>query len=160
MISACLAVLLASSASAAEPAPAASATAAPLMQSTMTVATLYTGDRMRDPFLPATSSGRGGARLAGAEENQGPPTADIHALTLRGMLKDPVADFAIFGAETGETFMLRGGRLYNERNKPVPGITGRINLRQKRVELMTADKDVQTFMIGEKEKAKDEEKRP
>ena len=55
--------------------------------------------------------------------------------------------------------MLRANRLYNERNKLVPGITGRINLKQKRVELMTADKDVQTYLIGEP-KEKDEDKRP
>ena len=124
----------------------------------MTVAALYTGDRVRDPFQPASSGVRGAARVE-EKADLGPPTADIHALTLRGMLKDAAADYALFAAETGEVFMLRANRLYNERNKIVPGITGRINLKQKRVELMTADKDVQTYLIGEP-KEKDEEKRP
>ncbi len=157
MILALLAVLLAPPAHAAAPAVSTAAAAVPV-QSTMTVASLYTGDRMRDPFTPATSGGRGPIR-AEKEEDAGPPTADIHALALRGMLKDASTDYALFAAETGEVFMLKAGRLYNERNKPVPGITGRINLRQKRVELMTADKDVQTFVIGES-KDKEEDKRP
>lgn len=151
-----LAVLLAPAAFAAAPAPAAAPAAA--AQSTMTVAALYTGDRVRDPFQPASSGVRGTARVE-EKTDLGPPTADIHALTLRGMLKDAAADYALFAAESGEVFMLRANRLYNERNKLVPGITGRINLKQKRVELMTADKDVQTYLIGEP-KEKDEDKRP
>ncbi|MDX6770448.1 MAG: hypothetical protein SF051_13010 [Elusimicrobiota bacterium] len=158
MILALLAVLLAPAAHAAAPAVSTAAPAA-VSATTHTVASLYTGDRGRDPFLPASSGGRAPARVD-LDAPQGPPTADIHALTLRGILKDRSADFAIFAAESGETFMLRAGRLYNERNKPVPGITGRINLKQKRVELMTADKDVQTFVIGETNKEKDEEQRP
>lgn len=142
------------------PAPAVAAAPGAPAVSTQTVGSLYTGDRGRDPFLPATTGGRSGARND-KEELEGPPTADIHALTLRGILKDAKADFAIFAAESGETFMLRGGRLYNDRNKPIAGVTGRINLKQKRVELMTADKDVQTYVIGEtKDKEKDEEQRP
>lgn len=153
-----LAVLLAPAAFAAAAASTGTATAPPPMQSTMTVASLYTGDRVRDPFQPASSGGRGSVRVE-EKTDLGPPTVDIHALTLRGMLKDSSADYALFAAETGEVFMLRSNRLYNERNKVVPGVTGRINLKQKRVELMTADKDVQTYLIGEP-KEKDEEKRP
>lgn len=152
-----LAALLALAARA-QPAPSPAPAGSALAPSTMTVASLYTGDRVRDPFMPATGSSRSAAR-ADVEGELGPPTVDIHALTLRGMLKDAKTDFALFGAETGETFMLRGGKLYNERNKAVPGVRGRINLRQKRVELVGADKNVQTFMIGE-DKEKDEEKRP
>lgn len=156
-ILALLAVLLGAPASAAG--VAASTAAAPgVQQSTQTVGSLYTGDRVRDPFMPAASGG-GGSRAAKREdgEPEPPPSADIHALTLRGILKDRNADYAIFAAETGETFMLRAGRLYNERNKPVQGITGRINLKQKLVELFTPEKDRQPFIIGES-KDKDESK--
>lgn len=133
------------------------AAAAGVQQSTQTVGSLYTGDRVRDPFMPATSGGSGRAAKREDGEPEAPPTADIHALTLRGILKDNRADYAIFAAETGETFMLRAGRLYNERNKPVQGITGRINLKQKLVELFTPEKDRQPFIIGES-KDKDESK--
>ncbi len=158
MITTLLAVLLSGPAFAAAPAVS-SGTAPAFGVSTQTVGSLYTGDRGRDLFLPASTGGR--ATRVEKGEPEGPPSADIHALTLRGILKDAAADFAIFAAESGETFMLRAGRLFNERNKPVPGITGRINLKQKRVELMTADKDVQTYVIGEtKDNEKDEEQRP
>lgn len=159
MIPALLALLLAPAAMAATPVVSTgAATGVTPAHSTMTVAALYTGDRVRDPFQPASSGGRSAARVE-SDEPQGPPTADIHALALRGLLKDTAADYALFSAETGEVFMLKAGRLYNDRNKAVPGVTGRINLKQKRVELMTADKDVQTYLIGEP-KDKDEEKRP
>lgn len=161
MMTALLAVLLGAPACAAGVAASTAAAAVPaLAQSTQTVGSLYTGDRVRDPFLPATSGGGRRAAKRDDGEPEPPPTADIHALSLRGILKDKNADYAIFAAETGETFMLRRGRLYNDRNKPVQGITGRINLKQKLVELFTPEKDRQPFIIGEtRDKDKDEEKR-
>jgi hypothetical protein len=161
MMLALLAVLLGAPASAAGVSTAAASGAPGVQQSTQTVGSIYTGDRVRDPFMPATSGG-GGSRAAKRDdgEPEPPPTADIHALTLRGILKDKNADFAIFAAETGETFMLRAGRLYNERNKPVQGITVRINLKQKLVELFTPERDRQPFIICEsRDKEKDESKR-
>lgn len=157
-----LAVLLGSPAHAAgAPAVSTAAATGPLAQSTMTVGSLYTGDRVRDPFMPASSGGGRGPAVADKDEPQGPPVADIHALSLRGILKDAAADYAIFAAETGEVFMLRAGKLYNDRNKVVRGVTGRINLRQKLVELFTADKDRQPFTIGEsKDKEADSDRRP
>lgn len=147
------AVLLGSAASAAPaPAPAVkpstSAAAAPVASigaSTYTVSTLYTGDRVRDPFLPP-SVGGGPSR---PRRGEGPTIVDIHALQLRGIMKDAASDFALFGSDTGLTLILRGGRLYDDRNKRVPGITGRIQIKQKRAELITEDKDVQVFSLGE-----------
>jgi hypothetical protein len=118
--------------------------------STYTVSTLYTGDRVRDPFLPPSMGGAVRVREKGAAF-----VTDIHALQLRGIMKDSSSDFALFTADDGTTLVLRGGRLYDDRNKPVPGITGRIQIKQKRAELMTADKDVQIYSLGESEDAKD-----
>lgn len=141
--------------SAAAQAPTMAPELLPIGVSTQTVATLYTGDRVRDPFLPA-AMGVTARRVE--EKSDGPVTADIHAMTLRGLLKDNVHDYALFSSDTGGTYMLRAGKLYNDRNKPVPGISGRIKLKQKTVELITADKDVQVFRLGEDEKDKDKEK--
>ncbi len=113
-----------------------------LMLSTYTVSTLYTGDQVRDPFLPASA---GPAKRAGGS----PDVVDIHSVQLRGILKDEKADYAVFTNDFGATLILRGGRLYDERSRVVPGITGRIKPRQKWVELMTTDKDVQPFHLGE-----------
>lgn len=136
------AVLFASAAFAAPPATSAAAPSAgyTLGASTYTVATLYTGDKTRDPFLPASMSGV--KRPVGS-------TVDIHALKLVGIMKDANADYAVFTTDFGTTLILRGGRLYDERSRIVPGIAGRIKPKQKWVELMTADKDVQPFRLGE-----------
>lgn len=145
MTSALLAVLLAPPA-AAQAAPAASSgTAAAFGASTQTVSTIYTGDRYRDPFLPP-SAGGGPAR---PKVQEGPLVVDIHAVQLRGIMKDSAGDFALFGMDNGMTLILRGGRLYDERNKRVPGVTGRVRIKQKRAELITEDKDVQVFTLGE-----------
>lgn len=135
-------------------APSTAAAPSPIGTSTQTVSTIYTGDRVRDPFLPAAM---GGARTRRAEDakSEGPEVVDIHGMTLRGIMKDTKIDYALFTAETGGTYLLRGGKLYNERNKAVPGITGAIKLKQKTVELVTPDKDVQVFRLGEDEKEKE-----
>lgn len=109
--------------------------------STYTVSTLYTGDRTRDPFMPP-SMGGGTKHVAGAP-------IDIHSLKLVGIMKDPAADYAIFNTDFGTTLILRGGKLYDDRSRVVPGITGRIKPKQKWVELVTFDKDVQPFRLGE-----------
>ncbi len=122
-----------------------SATAA-LGASTYTVATLYTGDKVRDPFLSPSVGGPSRPR-----DRDVPLAVDIHALELRGIMKDAKSDFAIFTMDTGATLVLRDGRVYDDRNKRVPGITGSIKIKQKRAELVTADKDVQIYSLGETE---------
>lgn len=168
MITLLAAVLLGSSASAsaaqapAAPAPAAAvrastaavAAAPPLVGlSTYTVSTLYTGDRVRDPFLPPSMGG-----VARVREKGVPVVADIHTMQLRGIMKDGATDFALFSADDGTSLVLRGGRLYDDHNKPIPGISGRIRIKQKRAELVTADKDVQIYSLGETDDAKSKDK--
>jgi len=135
-------------------APSTAAAQMPIGTSTQTVSTIYTGDRVRDPFLPAAMGGSRSVRREDAKA-EGPEVVDIHGMTLRGIMRDPKIDYALFTAETGGTYLLRGGKLYNERNKAVPGITGAIKLKQKTVELVTPDKDVQVFRLGEDEKEKE-----
>jgi hypothetical protein len=162
MITSALALLLAtagpaSAGPAPSPAVAASTSAAKVSASTATVGSIYTGDRSRDPFLPAAMGGSSVRRNTDEAKSDGPELVDIHGMALRGIMKDSKVDYALFTAETGGTYLLRGGKLYNEKNKVVPGITGAIRLKQKTVELVTADKDVQVFRLGEEE---DKEKQP
>ncbi|PIR15981.1 MAG: hypothetical protein COV48_11380 [Elusimicrobia bacterium CG11_big_fil_rev_8_21_14_0_20_64_6] len=153
MITTTLVLLLASAGSAsAAPAPVVSTSSVlPIGASTQTVSSLYTGDRVRDPFLPASM---GSARVHRVEDvkNDGPEVVDIHGFMLRGLMTDRRVSYALFTAEGGGTYLLRGGRLYNERNKRVPGISGSIKLKQKTVELIAPDKDVQVFRLGEDDK--------
>ena len=147
MIALLYAVLSVASAATQAPAVAVStAAAAPVMPfalgvSTYTVSTLYTGDKTRDPFMPQSMGG-------GTKHVAGTPI-DIHSLKLVGIMKDPVADYALFTTDFGTTLILRGGRLYDDRHRVVKDITGRIKPKQKWVELMTLDKDVQPFRLGE-----------
>lgn len=164
MITLAIALLVATAGpAAAGPAPSPAAVAASsssvIATSTQTVATIYTGDRVRDPFLPA-AMGATSARRADKDENSGPETVDIHGMSLKGILKDANADFALFSSEQGGTYMLKAGKLYNDRNKPVPGVTGRIKIKQKTVELITADKDVQVFRLGEEEEKDKTKEKP
>jgi hypothetical protein len=158
-----LALLLATAGSASAgpaPSPAAAAptastsTVLPIGASTQTVSSLYTGDRVRDPFLPAAMGATSARRVDDAKAG-GPEIVDIHGMSLRGVMRDSKVDYALFTAEGGGTYYLRGGKFYNERNKVVPGITGSIRAKQKTVELITPDKDVQVFRLGEDEKAKE-----
>ena len=168
MITIFAAVLLSSISSAAPAVPAPAAPAAPsavhastaaapsasaanaLGVSTYTVSTLYTGDKVRDPFLsPAVGGGASRPR-----DRNVPYVVDIHALELRGIMKDGKSDFAIFSTDVGGRLILRGRRLYDDHNKVVPGITGLIKLKQKRAELVTADKDVQIYSLGESDVSK------
>lgn len=158
MTSALVLLLVTAGSASAGPSPAAvapsTAATAGLGVSTQTVSSIYTGDRVRDPFLPA-AMGSSRPRRAEDAKAEGPEVVDIHGLSLRGIMKDAKIDYALFSSENGGTYLLRGGRLYNERNKPVPGITGAIRPKQKTVELVTADKDVQIFRLGEDEKGKE-----
>ncbi len=165
MITLAIALLVATAGpAAAGPAPSpaagvAASTSSVIATSTQTVATIYTGDRVRDPFLPA-AMGATSARRADKDENSGPETVDIHGMALKGILKDKIADFALFSSEQGGTYMLKAGKLFNDRNKPVPGVTGRIKIKQKTVELITADKDVQVFRLGEEEEKDKTKEKP
>jgi hypothetical protein len=130
---------------AAAPAPAETPA---LSLSTYTVSTLYTGDQVRDPFM-APSMGGGPAR----PRSRNAPV-DIHSLELRGIMKDERSDFALFTADNGTTLILRGARLYDGHGRRVPGITGFIQMKKKRAELVTSDKDVQVYILGQAEEKK------
>ena len=162
MMTSALVLLLATAGSAsAGPAPSpivvaksTSAAQMPIGTSTQTVSSIYTGDRVRDPFLPAAMGGASTRRIVDTKTG-GPEVVDIHGMLLRGIMRDPKVDYALFTSEGGGSYLLRDGRLYNERNKVVPGITGTIKLKQKTVELIAPDKDVQVFRLGEDEKEKE-----
>lgn len=111
-----------------------------------TVGGIYTADRLRDPFS-RRSAGKGSARVFRMED------FSIHKLSLRGIMKDHASDFALLvDTEYDVSFMLRKGRLYDGKNKPISGIGGTINMNQKMVTLTAPEGDVQVFRLGEEEK--------
>ncbi|MEK9145958.1 MAG: hypothetical protein AAB339_10140, partial [Elusimicrobiota bacterium] len=80
-----------------------------------------------------------------------PQEFSIHLLNLKGILKDRRGSYAILTDTLGGSFLLKDGKLFDYKNKPLPGVTGAIQPKQKSVTLMTPDKDVQVLRIGEEE---------
>lgn len=128
----------------AETAPPANAPPAPPPPKP-SVSTLYKGDKYRDPFLTPFAGGGGAKRTS-----YDPASFSIHNLELKGILKDGAEAMAIFtDTESGASFLLKGGRLLDSEDKPVPGVTGEVKAAQQSAFLTTPDKDVQTFRVGE-----------
>ena len=147
-MAAALAVLALGPASAAEVGPSTAAVKGAQVHAstTPTVGSIYTVDRLRDPFATATGSSGGGSGKPFTAED-----FNIHNLSLRGLMKDAGTAYALFtDAQFGVTFILRSGKLYDPKGKPVKGVSGSLDLKKKTAHLMTQDKDVQVFTLGEK----------
>lgn len=134
---------------AAGPAPAgAAATAVQASTAAPTVASIYTAEKLRDPFQRILGGAGGKAAKPFAPED-----FNIHNLSMRGIMKDVGAEYALFtDTAFGVSFILRKGRLYDYKGKAVAGVSGSLMLKQKSAHLMTQDGDVQTFQLGEEEK--------
>lgn len=124
------------------------AAAAAQVKSTATVASIYTAEALRDPFSP-----RGGGTVV---KSTGTTEFSIHRLTLRGLMRDAGSEYALFGDEAGASYVLRHGLLYNQRGRAVGGISGKTNIKMKTASLMTSDRDVQVFRLGEEDKEQKE----
>lgn len=121
-----------------------------------TVETYYTADKLRDPFLSAQTAGAVKPKPAVEQTAAESEEFSIHNLSLRALMKDVSADYAFFTDPGSKlNYMLRKGKLFDPKNKPVPGVVGSIEIKKKTVTLTTPDKDVQIFRLGEDAKEKD-----
>ncbi len=134
---------------AAAPAPVMSAPARPEVKASSasfvaaSPATIYTTEKIRNPFSPASAGIIGGKAYDMADFS-------IHNLTLKGLMKDRAADFALFTDNTyGASFILRRGKLSDPKGKAVPGVKGSMDLKKKTAYLETSDGDVQLFGLGD-----------
>lgn len=117
-------------------------------------ADLYKAER--DPFMEFQSASPGSAAIIAA--GQEPEPFNIHALTLKGIMRDKSGDSAILvQPNAGATYLLKKGKLYDAdklydpKTKPIAGVTGVVKYKQKTVHIMTSDKDVQTLILGEQQ---------
>lgn len=109
---------------------------------------IYGGAKLRDPFMKL--AGAGAAAAAAPPKDYDPEEFSIHQLELKGIMRDKAGMTALLvDLSSRFPFILRGGRLYDMRKKPVKGVTGVIKPAQKTVTLSTADKDVQILRLGE-----------
>lgn len=137
----------------AAPALAASATAQALTPTTLEE--LYPSAGLRDPFAPVAGVG-GGKGVKDAPAAGPAMTSDdfsIHNLELKGIMEDRTGGFAILiDPRYGASFVLRRGKLFDQRNKPVPGVTGEVKAKQRIVQLVAGpEKDVQILTMNERE---------
>lgn len=115
----------------------------------LTVDDLYKGDRFRDPFKKVNP----GETVSSREDKEfSLETFSIHSLKLKGVMKEKDGAYAVLiDGETATGFILKNRRLYTYKNEKIPGVSGKINIEQKSVTLITDEKDVQTLRLGESE---------
>jgi hypothetical protein len=95
----------------------------------------YEGDRYRDPFIP----------LNGVGSDSGNDHApQISSLILKGIIQDDKGRVAIMSSGVS-SYILRAGRLYDGRNRPVKGISGVIKAQS--VVLVGSDRVVKEFTL-------------
>ncbi len=126
---------------AAAPAPVQSSTAAAYVP--VSPATIYTADKLRDPFVE-------GGLSSGPSHPFSLDEFSIHNLTLRALMRDRRSDFALFTDNAyGNSLILKNGRLHDPKGKPIPHVTGKLDVRRKTATLQTEDQDVQVYRLGE-----------
>lgn len=147
-----LCALAAGLASAAQPAAAApaapakvEASTAPASSEPKTIAEVYNGVGVRDPFVSILGSG-GAAVSSGSAET---PKPNIHTLALRGVLSGARSRFALIeDASSGARFILKDdGKLYDVNGKTVAGVGGSIKSGTAVVVTTPADGDVQMLKM-------------
>ncbi|MBI5200110.1 MAG: hypothetical protein HY925_00870 [Elusimicrobia bacterium] len=109
-----------------------------------TIEEIYTGAALRDPFIAVAGAAKASA-IAALAPGETPipagtvPSEDfsIHSLELKGVMEDKTGGFAILvDPKFGASFVLRRGKLFDVRNKLVPGVTGMVKAKQKSVMLI------------------------
>jgi len=96
----------------------------------------YYGERYRDPFIPLIGDGRGSG-------DDRPP--QIQSLVLKGIVQDSRGRMALLTSGIS-SFILRGGRLYDVRNKMVKKISGVI--KAESVVLIGSDRTVRELRLA------------
>lgn len=121
-----------------------------------TVDQMYRPVNPRDPMLPATvfgdqkGTGRMPSRKGPAAEEAVKSSFTIYGLALTGIMEDSRGRQALLRDQaTGLLYVLKGGRLLDEKKKPVRGVSG--SIKGKQVILMTEDKKVHQLNLRDKE---------
>ena len=110
------------------------------------ISSIYTVERLRDPFVPGGMGGGGGSK----DKPFTPQDFNIHNLTLKGIMKDGAENYALlYDTEFGLSFILRKGRIFDTKNKPIPNVKGTIVAKEKTVRLQAAEGDVQVLRLGQ-----------
>lgn len=98
-----------------------------------TIDELYPAGALRNPFVKVEGGKEGAATLAGSiPEGE----FSIHGLALKGLMDDRGDGIAILvDPKYGASFVFRRGKLYDSKNKAVPGVRGAVKVKQRTVVL-------------------------
>ncbi len=126
-----------------------------------TIEEIYPGAPPRDPFVAVAGQARSAASAPAASGETPIPVGtvpsedfSIHSLELKGVMEDRSGGFAILvDPKFGASFVLKRGRLFDVRNKLVPGVTGLVKAKQKSVMLIGPgpEHDKRVLTMAEKE---------
>lgn len=106
---------------------------------------IYNAANLRDPFRKANSGSSLPHKAFKISD------FNIHNLDLRGLMQDSQSSYALLvDTSYGESFILKGGKLYDPKGKPIPGISGHLDEKRKTVYLKARDGDVQVLRMGGK----------
>ncbi|MHB9155783.1 MAG: hypothetical protein ACYC5N_08870 [Endomicrobiales bacterium] len=101
----------------------------------------YRGERFRDPFVPLNSD------IVTANLSDDVPVPNISNLSLKGIFDDDKQKVALInGGQVN--YLLKGNRLYDNRNRLVKGFSGVI--RTESVLIIGADKTTKELRLREK----------
>jgi len=104
----------------------------------------YRGEIYRDPFIPLDEKKIVSPFLESSGEGLMPA---LGSLTLKGIIIDNKQKIALFSSPTGR-YILRNGKLYDNRNRIVRGLTGTI-VDNNTIKIITEDKFVKTYKLKE-----------
>jgi hypothetical protein len=77
---------------------------------------VYSGDRFRDPFVPAGTTG----------SYQADAVFDPQKATVKGIVFGPNAKSAMLAVGSGGTYFIKAGKIFDIMGKPVEGFTAKV----------------------------------
>ena len=91
---------------------------------------LYPYAKKRDPFVPLIGNGQAFAEAEAEQQPKGTKEEnELAKLELKGIMRYKDGKVAIISSTDGESYTLRSGRIYDQKNKKINGITGIIKER-------------------------------
>jgi Tfp pilus assembly protein PilP len=125
------------------PAPAAASAEASAYKKKEPVRYVYKGDKFRDPFIPLV----GESSYASTPLSEEAAVPNLGSLSLKGIFDDGKAKMALINGG-GINYILKGSRLFDNRQRLVRGITGVI--KKDGVIMIAPDKTTKELKLKSK----------
>lgn len=107
---------------------------------------LYAFAGKRDPFSPLVGLAGGGEFSNPFADSEVHPDQTFSGLELRGILRDRSGKVAVIRSQQGENYSLKGGKIYDRRNRIISGVSGII--KENSVVLISKNKIVKELPLS------------